>query len=81
MRSRHTIRVGGLMSVNTFAIPAAKVPGPLVTQCRSRTVVKVGLIGWCAGGSSARPIVIEEKASSRLRWSVTFAVALVHLEV
>src|SRR6266516_4413538 len=36
------------MSLNTMASPAARLPGPLVTLVRSRTVAKGGL-DWITG--------------------------------
>ena len=42
--------------VGLFAAQAARVPGPLVTRVRRRTVAKVGPDGWwCAGECHAGP--------------------------
>jgi hypothetical protein len=41
--------LGGLMSLNVMATPAALEPGPLVSRCRSLTVAKVDSMGLVDG--------------------------------
>ena len=52
-------RVLHSISLNAMATPAARLPGPLVTRCRSRAVAKVDSIGlvvrrWIQCRSSSR---------------------------
>jgi len=58
--------------LNAMAIPAARVPGPLVTRCRSRTVAKVDSKLSCQAATVRRAVGVLA-ASFHMRRMMTLA--------